>query len=369
MKKCLKYMSSLVGSDMYMIIVIGFILFPIMVDNIFLIMVFTWCVNALSLSIFGNGGNVLYKMDGRDKLTLSLPLSRETIYDTRMYFVGALYLAGILLSSIACIPYDIYVYYFCVVMLLLLGHIMCALCIRKPYLQIISGVPAFIVLIKRLMYDRQDFWSFVVDEIEPVMMLRVYMGIICIVIIVIDIFIWRYERRIFINGSLKGNVTNKNNGKEADDYNLKKLVRIAKLKRAVLIAVLAIVLILPLLLIFGGVFLDREMEYNRHGVTRYLVTQKTDSGWRDIGEYDGLDVRLYDIDSASFYTEDHETIGLEKALNSNLISIEDMCKYPFEYKQIMYKDQTAEDYIFETYQIIVTDTECIICPLNDIPEH
>ena len=88
-KKCFNYIYSLVGADMYMILAVGFVLLPIMVDNIFLIVVFTWCVNALSLSMFGNSGNVLYKTDGRDKLTLSLPLSRKTIYDTRMYFVGA----------------------------------------------------------------------------------------------------------------------------------------------------------------------------------------------------------------------------------------------------------------------------------------
>lgn len=218
MNKCLTYMSSLVGPDMYMIIVVGFILLPIMVDNILLIMIFTWGVNALSLSLFGNSSNILYKMDGRNKLTLSLPLSRKTIYDTRMYFVGALYLAGILISSIAYIPHDIYVYYFCVATLLLIGHTMCALCIRKPYFQILSGIPAFIVLIKRLMYDRQDFWSFVVDEIEPVIMLRVCMGIICIVILVIDILVWRYERRIFINGSPKGNVIRKEKRRTNEKY-------------------------------------------------------------------------------------------------------------------------------------------------------
>ena len=133
------------------------------------------------------------------------------------------------------------------------------------------------------------------------------------------------------------------------------------------ILVVAIALIVALIPYFIIMY-DRQHQYNEHDVGRYLSPEISKCGWREIGEYDGLDVRLYDVDSASFYTENHETISLEKALNSNLISIKDMCKYPFEHKQIMYGDQTAEDYIFETYQIIITDTECIICPLNDIPE-
>lgn len=360
MKKCLKYMSEYWHWEYYIALVSAFVFLPIPRGNIFMIMVLTYVINAMSLSMFGMDSGIIYRRDGRDKLTLSLPMSRETIYDTRMYILSALYLVCILLSLIAYIPKRMYVSYLCAVSLFLFGHIMCGLCIRKPHCHILSGIPAFIVCML-------EIWEIVNERVETSMLLKVAMGNISVVILAIDVFVWMRERRIFLYGGPKGNDISRNDGKNNDE-NIKAAFRTVKIKKGVLIATLAIVLILPQLLIYGAVFLDREMEYNRHGVTRYLVAQKTNCGFRDIGEYDGLDVRLYDIDSASFYTENHETIGLEKALNSNLISIRDMCKYPFEHKQITYGDFTAEDYIFETYQIIVTDTECIICPLNDIPE-
>lgn len=218
MKKCLKYMSEYWHWEYYIALVSAFVFLPIPRGNIFMIMVLTYVINAMSLSMFGMDSGIIYRRDGRDKLTLSLPMSRETIYDTRMYILSALYLVCILLSLIAYIPKRMYVSYLCAVSLFLFGHIMCGLCIRKPHCHILSGIPAFIVLIKRLMYDRQDFWSFVVDEIEPVIMLRVCMGIICIVILVIDILVWRYERRIFINGSSKGNVIRKEKRRTNEKY-------------------------------------------------------------------------------------------------------------------------------------------------------
>lgn len=45
MKKSLEYKIN----EKYIIIAVEFVLLPIMVDNIFLVMVFTWCVNALSI--------------------------------------------------------------------------------------------------------------------------------------------------------------------------------------------------------------------------------------------------------------------------------------------------------------------------------
>lgn len=207
MKNSLKYKSSV----MCIIIAIELVLLPIMVDNIFLVMLFTWCVNALSISVLGNSGNFVYKMDRHDESTLSLPLPKKTIYDKRMLLTGALYFVGIFLTTFACIPYGLYVYYFCVVILFMFGHIMCALCIRKPYLQIISGIPAFILLIKRLMYDRQDFGNFLFS-IEH-MRLRVCLGIICSMMLAIDIFVWLRERKIFIDGNSKGSDLSKEDKK------------------------------------------------------------------------------------------------------------------------------------------------------------
>ena len=87
MKQCLKYMSGFWEMKDYMPIVIAYIFMFITRSNTTMIMVLTIAINALSLSMFGMDSGLIYKRDGREMLTLSLPMSRKTIYDTRMYIL------------------------------------------------------------------------------------------------------------------------------------------------------------------------------------------------------------------------------------------------------------------------------------------
>lgn len=374
MKKCLTYMSRFWGpAKIWLVLWIIFI--AVFKKNAFIMMALIYTANAMALSIYGADlAADMYFAYGRGdgRLTLSLPMSRKNIYDTRMYMAGGICLISLILSVFPFVKSGLFLEYFMSAGTLIFGHIICGLCIRKPHLHGIAGLPAFMLLIVQLVCDWVESIQYQFHQIEKNRpMLSAFM-VLYIIMFAIDVYVWIRERKLFL-GELKEGIKDTTEKRAVNNTRIKSKTdkeieaHLKRKNRNEYILVVAIALIVALIPYFIIMY-DRQHQYNAHDVGRYLSPEISNCGFRDIGEYDGLDVRLYDIDSASFYTENHETIGLEKALKSDLISIRDMCKYPFEHKQIMYENQKAENYIFETYQIIVTDTECIICPLNDIPE-
>ena len=374
MKKCLTYMSRFWGpAKIWLVLWIIFI--AVFKKNAFIMMALIYTANAMALSIYGADlAADMYFAYGRGdgRLTLSLPMSRKTIYDTRMYMAGGIYLISLILSVFPFVKSGLFLEYFMSAGTLIFGHIICGLCIRKPHLHGIAGLPAFMLLIVQLVCDWVESIQYQFHQIEKNRPVLSAFMVLYIIMFAIDVYVWVRERKLFLGELEEGikdttekRIVNNTRIKSKTDKEIK--AHLKRKNRDEYILVIAIVLIVALIPYFIIMY-DHQRQYNAYDVGRYLSPEISKCGWRDIGEYDGLDVRLYDIDSASFYTEDHETIGLEKALKSDLISIRDMCKYPFEHKQIMYENQKAENYIFENYQIIVTDTDCIICPLNDIPE-
>jgi hypothetical protein len=111
-----------------------------------------------------------------------------------------------------------YVSYLCAVSLFLFGHMMCGLCIRKPHCHILSGIPAFIVT---MLY----IWEIINESVERSTLLKVVMGNICVVMLAIDVYVWLHERRIFINGSSKGNVVRKGRADEKHNGTINKKIK------------------------------------------------------------------------------------------------------------------------------------------------
>lgn len=270
-KKCLKYMSGFWGPYKY-ILIFAFIMLAIFQKNAFMIVWITYAVNAMSLSIYGSDIGYIYKTGDHEKLTLSLPMSRKAIYDTRMYLTGALYLAGIVLAIIPFIPKGKLVGYFGTVSLLLFGHLMCALFIRFPILQGLSGLPAIIVLIMSIVFDWMDILDFVNERLESVKLVWVAMVILCTVLVAVDVFVWIRERRIFIEGSVKGNTIKKKDDKKDED-NKKKIskpiiVLIAVASLAVIIRVMIPILGIGLL-IFDSFTSQVEVHTNVNDYLKY----------------------------------------------------------------------------------------------------
>ncbi len=196
MRRCLIYMSRLWGADKGLLIV-AFIMLTIFKQNSFTLVWFIYGVNAMSLSIYGNNYDEISAMGGHGKLTLSMPMSRKTIYDTRMYLVGGLYLLAIVLALIPLLQVGMLYRYILYVLLLLMGHVMCGLSIRKPYLQIVSGVPACIVLFISVMLDLFDVSQTIVSKIANIRG-NLVEACLCIIMLIVDIIVWLRERRLFV---------------------------------------------------------------------------------------------------------------------------------------------------------------------------
>ncbi len=80
---------------------------------------------------------------------------------------------------------------------LLMGHVMCGLSIRKPYLQIVSGVPACIVLFISVMLDLFDVSQTIVSKIANIRG-NLVEACLCIIMLIVDIIVWLRERRLFV---------------------------------------------------------------------------------------------------------------------------------------------------------------------------
>ena len=116
-----------------------------------------------------------------------------------------------------------------------------------------------------------------------------------------------------------------------------------------------------------GIYICRQ-QYNSHNIGRYLCIEIDNSGWKNVGISDGMNVRTYNLKNAYFVSLFANKIQLDEAIRTNKVNIKDMCKYPFDVKKITTDDQVITTYIFENYQIIVTNEECIISPINAIQE-
>ena len=220
MKKCLTYMSRFWGpAKIWLVLWIIFI--AVFKKNAFIMMALIYTANAMSLSIYGADlAADTYFAYGRGdgRLTLSLPMSRKTIYDTRMYMAGGIYLISLILSVFPFVKSGLVLEYFMSAGTLIFGHIICGLCIRKPHLHGIAGLPAFMLLIVQLVCDWVESIQYQFHQIEKNRTVLSFAMVLYIIMFAIDIYVWLRERRIFIYGNPKGNVIRKEKIRKDEKY-------------------------------------------------------------------------------------------------------------------------------------------------------
>ena len=115
-----------------------------------------------------------------------------------MYLAGGLYLLAIVLAFIPFLHVGMLYKYNLSVLLLLMGHAMCGLSIRRPYLQIVSGIPACIALFLAVMFDLSNDSRTIVQVKANSRWTLVIEGCLFIIMLIIDITVWLRERRLFI---------------------------------------------------------------------------------------------------------------------------------------------------------------------------
>lgn len=193
MKNCLAYWSNFWGGEGYWFIICIPILMLIR-ENGLMVAAVIYGINGMANGMFWTN-----TVGGHAALTLSLPMSRKTIYDTRMLGVIAAYL---ILLCAAVIGQRLTAFDALFTLLdVLFGHIICGLCVRKPHLYVFSGFPTFIALFMVLGCIISTGWEKMLMRIEKSHAVWGVLGVVCICMLLLDIWIWRRERRVFISGS------------------------------------------------------------------------------------------------------------------------------------------------------------------------
>ncbi len=199
-RKCLTYMSRFWEADKYWLVP-AYIFVALFEQNGLALTWLIYAVNSMSLSIYRTNSGWLSTVPGNERLTFSLPMSRKTIYDTRMYLTGILYILALGSSIVPSIEERRWFDYLMGASFLLFGHIVCGLCMRKPNLEFIAGMPGVIILFLCIMCAWVKGLEDILQYIETSGAALLFEVILCIVMLVLDIYVWARERKIFSNCS------------------------------------------------------------------------------------------------------------------------------------------------------------------------
>lgn len=282
MKRCLTYMSRFWGADKFGL-VLAFILLAFFEQNGLMLLWIIYAVNDMSLSMYGTyDTGVRLGAGSHERLTLSLPMSRKTIYDTRMYITGFLYISALVMSIVPFVRNGHYFSYLMSAALLLFGHIICGLCIRKPNLRVLSGVPAVILLMLVMACEFAPGLENIYTHIEYSRTAVIVEAGLCAALLAVDIFIWAWERQIFIKGSHKGNAIRKND----KSYEMKKerTPRILYVLIPFGAIVCIVQLLLPILLVvffmMWGVFSEVEVHDDVNDYLKYHTGEQAEEAYQ-----------------------------------------------------------------------------------------
>ena len=284
MKKCLTYMSK--SWEVWTVFLILWLIFiPFLKINGYILISFIYTINAMSLSLYGDITTDIHSAgrNGDNRLILTLPMSRKTIYDSRMYFTGGVYLAGLLLCIFPFIKDGLYFNYLISAESLLWGHIICGLCIRKPSLKSIAALPAFILLIQQLACDWFESLEYGFLQIRKNRVVLYVAIIIFIIMFFTDIYVWIRERKIFIAGSPKGNIIKKAKmRKEVKHYGPDRKTLYTLMPFAILASIIPLlfqIAVIAICIIFGA-FSTPDVHDNVNDYLKYHTGEQAEEAYR-----------------------------------------------------------------------------------------
>lgn len=117
--------------------------------------------------------------------------------------------------------------------------------------------------------------------------------------------------------------------------------------------------------ILGGImFFFYNLQYNSNHIGRYLSIEIDDSGLKEIAQIDNTEIMTYDLKMPYVVSAKAESINLDQALELEMISMEDLCKYAKNVKKKQVGEREGVFYSFENYQIIFCQQKYLITPLN-----
>ena len=136
------------------------------------------------------------------------------------------------------------------------------------------------------------------------------------------------------------------------------------MKKKTILTILGIILaVVSLISIFGINWLF-SAQYNKHGVSHFLVVTIDESQPREyVGELDGhrIYVEKFNLQETNFRNVNAEDVPIKKAIEEKLVSIAEWKKYAWKIE----KDGDAEILKFDRYEIVCAYDDCIIRPLSE----
>ena len=102
-------------------------------------------------------------------------------------------------------------------------------------------------------------------------------------------------------------------------------------------------------------------QYNENGISHFLVVTIDESQpAKYIGKLDGhrIFVEGFNLKETNFRNVDAEDVSIKKAIDENLVSIDEWRKYAWKIKQ----DGDTEILIFDNYEIACAYDDCYIRP-------
>ena len=113
------------------------------------------------------------------------------------------------------------------------------------------------------------------------------------------------------------------------------------------------------LVIVGIIYWMHTEQYNSKGVSHFLVVTVDQNKERvKIGRLNEYNVYVEGLSEYNFRTSDAKNLSVKKAIENNLVSIDEWKKYASSTR----KDNDSLILVFDNYEISLTGDECLIRP-------
>lgn len=113
------------------------------------------------------------------------------------------------------------------------------------------------------------------------------------------------------------------------------------------------------LVVVGIIYWMYTGQYNSKGVSHFLVVTVDQNKERvKIGRLDDYNVYVEGLSEYNFRTSDAKNLSVKKAIENNLVSIDEWKKYASSTR----KDNDSLILVFDNYEISLTGDECLIRP-------
>ena len=131
----------------------------------------------------------------------------------------------------------------------------------------------------------------------------------------------------------------------------------------IILGITLIVGIVVFLIISFGIDWLFSSQYNKNGVSHFLVVTIDESQPREyVGELDGhrIYVEKFNLNETNFRDVKAQNVPIKEAIEKKLVSINEWKKYAWKIK----KDGDAEILQYDNYEIACAYDDCIIRPIT-----